>query len=548
MTYDRATDPASLFATDAAARAAEDGLDVAVSAMIDEFLRAPHVTTPADLAALTRRFSDSAIPDRRVEPMSYFAGVVEPVVAHSNRVSSPRCLAHMNQGTPYFVRPLARLLAAMNQNLTKADASRVLTLCERQTLAMMHELVFGLPEDFYGGRAQERESTLGVVTSGGTLANLTALWCARNAAFGPRGDFGGVEREGLVEALRHYGHRDAVVIGPESMHYSFNKATGLLGLGERGLVRVPIDARGRTDLAALRYTVDACRVRGSKILAVVGVAGSTDAGAVDPLPEMAEIARRAGAHFHVDAAWGGPMLLSPTHRGLLRGIERADSVTLDAHKQMYLPLGIGMLLLRDPDAARAIEKHTRYLSRPGSADLGRRSLEGSRPGSILHLHAALHILGRQGYAALIDEGVRKARRLAAMIGDTPEFELLAEPDSNIVLYRCVPAAWRQRLASGAASQRDLEALNRFNERLHKAQRQAGRTYVSRTTLLHTRYGRDVSIVALRAVVANPRTTEVDLAAVLDDQRNIAAALTMTAESRIRPPAVGAAEALAGGLV
>jgi glutamate decarboxylase len=389
---------------------------------------------------------------------------------------------------------------------------------------MMHRLVYGCQADFYARHAGDCESTLGVVTSGGTLANLTALWCARNAALGPCGDFRGVEQEGLPAALRAYGYREAVVIGPESMHYSFTKAAGLLGLGEQGLLRVPTDGRGRMDMRALRGTVAACQARGARILALVGVAGSTDAGAIDPLAELAEVARAAKVHFHVDAAWGGPLLFSSKQRVRLAGIERADSVTIDGHKQMYLPLGIGLLLLRDPHAARAIEKHAHYLSRPGSADLGRRSLEGSRPGTSLFLHAGLHVLGRAGYAALIEESIRKASWLADRIKDLPDFELLAEPDSNLVLYRYVPAAWRDRLLGGDLTPADHDALNRFNERLHKVQRRAGRTYVSRTTLFHTRYGRGVPVVALRAVIANPLTTERDLAAVLQDQRALARGL------------------------
>jgi glutamate/tyrosine decarboxylase-like PLP-dependent enzyme len=312
-----------------------------------------------------------------------------------------------------------------------------------------------------------------------------------------------------------------VVIGPESMHYSFTKAAGLLGLGEQGLIRVPIDGRGRVNVRALRATVAACQARGACILALVAVAGSTDAGAIDPLAELAHAAK---VHFHVDAAWGGPLLFSAEHRGRLAAIERADSIAIDGHKQMYLPLGIGLLLLRDPHAARAIEKQAHYLSRPGSADLGRRSLEGSRPGTALFLHAGLHIFGRKGYAALVEESIRKARGLAIRIKDLPDFELLADPDSNVVLYRYVPAAWRDRLVGCDLSPADPQALNCFNERLHKAQRRAGRTYVSRTTLFHTRYGRDVPVVALRAVIANPLTTELDLAAVLQDQQILARGL------------------------
>jgi glutamate decarboxylase len=412
----------------------------------------------------------------------------------------------------------------MNQNLTKFDASRALSLCERQALAMMHRLVYDFAGRFYERHAQNSDSTLGVVASGGTVANITALWAARNASLGPRGDFGGVEREALPAALRHYGHADAVVIGPESMHYSFAKAAGLLGIGERGLIRVPTDYRGRMDLAALRETVAACRAQGAHVIAIVGVAGSTDAGAIDPLAEIADIAAEANAHFHVDAAWGGPLLFSNKYRSRLAGIERADSVTIDGHKQLYLPLGIGLVLFRQPQFARAIEKHAHYLSRPGSADLGKRSLEGSRPGKALYLHAALNIIGRDGYAALVNDSIRKVRDLADAIRVRPDFELLMEPDSNVILYRYLPEACRMDVLSGDLGAEQNRALNRLNERVHKAQRQAGRTYVSRTTLFNTPHGRDVPVVAFRAVVANPLTSEADLAAVLDDQRALAAAI------------------------
>jgi glutamate decarboxylase len=311
-----------------------------------------------------------------------------------------------------------------------------------------------------------------------------------------------------------------VVIGPESMHYSFDKAACLLGLGQRGLIRVPTDDRGRMDMAALHETVAACQARKTHIIALVGVAGSTDAGAIDPLAEIAELAQQAGLHFHVDAAWGGPLLFSEPHRGRLAGIGLADTVTIDGHKQLYLPLSIGMVLFRDPHHARVIEKHAHYLSRPGSADLGKRSLEGSRPGTALYLHAALRLIGCAGYARLVNDNIRKARRMAELIEERPDFELLMEPDSNVVLYRYRPAhGSRGGLAAGG-----VQALNRLNEQIHKAQRQAGRTYVSRTTLFNSRHGRGVPVVALRAVVANPLTSEADLTAVLQEQQAIGTAM------------------------
>jgi putative pyridoxal-dependent aspartate 1-decarboxylase len=515
---------ASLFVPSRATLAAERALDGQIRALVTDFLRARHVAAPADLAALAETFADSELPEEPVTPRQHVEHLAANVVPYSNRIASPRSLAHMNQGLPYFMRPLARLLTAMNQNLTKLDASRALSLCERQALAMMHRLVYDFAGRFYERHVQNSDSTLGIVTSGGTVANITALWAARNASLGPRGDFGGVEREGLTAALRHHGHTDAVVIGPESMHYSFTKAAGLLGIGERGLIRVPADYRGRMDLVALRQTVAACRARGIHVIAVVGVAGSTDAGAIDPLTEIADIADEAHTHFHVDAAWGGPLLFSDEYRSQLAGIERADSVTIDGHKQLYLPLGIGLVLFRQPQLARAIEKHAHYLSRPSSADLGKRSLEGSRPGTALYLHAALNIIGRDGYAALVNDSIRKVRHMADTICVRPDFELLMKPDSNVILYRYLPEACRMNVLSGDLSADQNQALNRLNERVHKAQRQAGRTYVSRTTLFNTRYGRGVPVVSFRAVVANPLTSEGDLAAVLEDQRTLAAVI------------------------
>jgi glutamate decarboxylase len=516
---------ATLFQPCRATLSAERALDKQIGALVTNFLLARHVAADTDLATLAEEFAGSEVPDEPVMPSQYVEHLAANVVPYSNRIASPRSLAHMNQGLPYFMRPLARLLTAMNQNLTKLDASRALSLCERQALAMMHRLVYDCAGRFYERHIQHSDSTLGVVTSGGTVANITALWAARNASLGPGGDFSGVEREGLSAALKHHNCTSAVVIGPESMHYSFTKAAGLMGIGERGLIRVPTDYRGRMDLAALRDSVVACRSRGAHIIAIVGVAGSTDAGAIDPLSEIGDIADEANTHFHVDAAWGGPLLFSEEYRSRLAGIERADSVTIDGHKQLYLPLGIGLVLFRQPQFARAIEKHAHYLSRPGSADLGKRSLEGSRPGTALYLHAALNIIGRDGYAALVNDSIRKVRYMADMICVRPEFELLMEPDSNVVLYRYLPESCRMDVLGGDLSAEQNQGLNRLNERLHKAQRQAGRTYVSRTTLFNTRYGPDVPVVAFRAVVANPLTSEGDLAAVLEDQRELASGVT-----------------------
>ena len=255
-------------------------------------------------------------------------------------------------------------------------------------------------------------------------------------------------------------------------------------------------------------------------LALVGIAGTTETGNVDPLEAMADFAAELGCHFHVDAAWGGPTLFSDRYRHLLTGIERADSVTIDAHKQLYVPMGAGMVLFKDPTAVSAIEHHAAYILRHGSKDLGSHTLEGSRPGKALLVHAGLSIIGRKGYELLIDLGIERARTFADMIRQHPDFELTSEPELNILTYRYCPQAVQQALAvAGQEEQFRINAiLDQVCQLLQKYQREAGKTFVSRTRLRMGRYGEEITV--LRSVLANPLTTDDFLASVLAEQCEI----------------------------
>lgn len=503
---------------------AEREVDERVSKIARDFLRIKDVSSDIEVKSLFDKFKSSKIPVDPGDVGDYIDYLAENVVAHSTRTSSPYFIGHMTAGLPNFVKPLGILLTAMNQNTVKMETAKALTPYERQILAMIHRLIFDFPDGFYEKHVQRKESTLGMLMSGGTLANITALWCMRNNQLGPRDGFGGIEVEGLPAALDHYGYKGAVVIGSSLMHYSFQKAVDLLGIGSRSLIRVSADLNNRIELPALRRTIEECRIRKQHIIAIVGIAGVTDSGAIDPLPEIVDMAQEYGIPVHVDAAWGGPVLFSARHRNKLAGIERADSVTIDGHKQMYLPMGIGIVMFRDPHIAKSIEKQARYIIRAASADLGKRALEGSRPGTAMYLHAAFHIIGSKGYEFLIDEGIRKTNFMADTIRMRPEFELIAEPQINILIYRYIPEPLRERVARGTLSENEIALINQFNERLQKTQRQIGHSFVSRTTLETTTYGKGVPVVALRAVIANPLTTEEDILCVLNEQVNIASRL------------------------
>ena len=515
---------ATLFGNSEETRCLESADEALVTDIVERFLDDPQVSTELDLNVLAESFKRSWILNEPCGTADYLDYVAEHVVPHLIHTSSPRFIGHMTSALPYFVRPLAKLIAAMNQNQVKIETSKALSFYERQALAMIHNLIFEYPDSFYSRHVQNRESTLGIVTSGGTLANVTALLCARNSCFGRREGFAGVEESGLPAALNHYGYAGAAVIGSTQLHYSFEKAVGTLGIGVESLIRVPVDHAHRIQVPALMQATAECRARRRKIIAVVGIAGTTESGAIDPLREMAEIAHEAGAHFHVDGAWGGPLLFSDLHRQQLAGIEEADSVTIDGHKQMYLPMGMGLVMFRDPSLARVIEKQAKYVVREGSHDLGRRSLEGSRPGMVFFLHAALSILSRKGYRHLIEESIRKTRYMADSIRNRAEFQVLVEPVMNIITYRFLPESLRAAAAALQLTESENQIINVTNERLQRLQRKSGHSFVSRTTLATTQYGDSWPVVALRAVIANPLTTEADIEAVLDHQIRLAGTL------------------------
>jgi glutamate decarboxylase len=253
---------------------------------------------------------------------------------------------------------------------------------------------------------------------------------------------------------------------------------------------------------------------------LVGIGGTTETGNIDPLEEMADLAQELDCHFHVDAAWGGPTLFSDRNRHLLAGIERADSVTIDAHKQLYVPMGAGMVIFKDPTAVSAIEHHAAYILRHGSKDLGSHTLEGSRPGMALLVHAGLSIIGRKGYELLIDLGIERARTFAELIRQHPDFELTSEPELNILTYRYCPQALQQLLAESLPEERARinALLDQVCQLLQKHQREAGKSFVSRTRLRMARYGEEITV--LRSVLANPLTTDDILMSVLAEECEI----------------------------
>lgn len=498
-----------------------------ISQNLAGFLRESIVAVEKPLWQIERDFQAFQIPAEPKFVSDYAESMMEKLVAHSVHTAAPSFIGHMTSALPYFVLPLSKMMVGLNQNLVKIETSKAFTPLERQVLGMLHHLVYGESEGFYKKWLHSANHSLGAFCSGGTVANMTALWIARNRLLRPDGDFKGVAKEGLFRAMRHYGYQDLAILVSERGHYSLRKAADILGIGRDMLIPVKTDANNKVDSQAMRQVAAALAARAVRVMAIVGVAGTTETGNVDPLDELADLAAELNCHFHVDAAWGGATLLSDKYRYLLKGIERADSVTIDAHKQMYVPMGAGMVVFKHPSAAHAIEHHAEYILRKGSKDLGSQTLEGSRPGMAMLVHACLQVIGRKGYEILINRSLEKARYFAGLIELHPEFELVTAPELCLLTYRYVPAPVQRQLTLAVqAGQWELvqkinELLSGLTKFIQKRQREEGRSFVSRTRLKPARYQRQDTVV-FRVVLANPLTTDHILHDVLAEQVELAA--------------------------
>ncbi|MFG6137645.1 pyridoxal-dependent aspartate 1-decarboxylase PanP [Halomonas sp. B23F22_10] len=498
-------------------------LDRDISTNLSGFLGEHIVAEENDLAIIEQDFSDARIPEAPAFVSEQTQFLLDKVVSQSVHTASPSFVGHMTSALPYFMIPLSKIMIALNQNLVKTETSKAFTPLERQVLGMLHRLIYGQSDDFYDRWLHHSERRLGAFCSGGTVANITALWAARNRAFGPDGDFPGIGRGGVFSAMRHYECEGAAVLVSERGHYSLSKAADVLGIGRDQMVAVETDGYNRIRPEALVATLERLKRQRIRPFALVGIAGTTETGNIDPLDGLADFAAEHGLHFHVDAAWGGPTLFSERYRPRLAGIERADSVTIDAHKQLYVPMGAGMVLFREPSALGSIEHHAQYIIRRGSRDLGSTTLEGSRPGMAMLVQSALKIIGRQGYAMLIDNGIQLARRFADRITALDDFELVTEPELNILTYRWAPPEVQALLgeADEALRQRINDLLNRMTQAIQKIQRERGRAFVSRTRLTPSRHGGQ-AITVFRVVLANPLTTDQVLRELIEEQRQIAA--------------------------
>ncbi|MEW9550880.1 aspartate aminotransferase family protein [Nonomuraea sp. NPDC050783] len=357
---------------------------------------------------------------------------------------------------------------------------------ERAVVRWLAELV-GFPHPPGGG----------LLTSGASMATIVCLASARQRA--ALADGWDAREEGLA------GRPPFVLYLTEEGHSCLHKAAQLLGLGARNVRAVPVDSAYRMDVAALRAMVAEDLAAGRRPFCVAGSAGTVNSGAVDPLDAIADVAAEYGLWFHVDGAYGALGVLAGGAAPHYAGLERADSLALDPHKWLGVPVGCGCALLRDPAAARAaFSLVPSYLVDDNAGELGwfaEYGPEQTRPFRALKTWATLSSLGRSGVVRLVEHTTGLARTLAAMVEQAGDFELLAPVTTSITAFRHTPRAG------------GLDALNRA---IPAAVQARGNAFLTGTRL----GGRD----ALRACFLHPDTTERDLEILLDEIRLAAKAL------------------------
>jgi len=417
-----------------------DGLRAAAVAVAGALERAaarhPGPYSGADPAALKRAIDAlNPLPEEGAGFEAALAQIEELVLANGVDVADPLCAAHLH-APPLLAAAAAELaIGATNQSMDSFDQAPAATYVEDRLVRRLAELL-GLPS-----RAS------GVMTAGGTASNLLGLLLARDHAARRIGV--DLAAGGLPDAARSWR-----IAASANAHFSVRRAAGLLGLGGDAVIPVATDERGRMDPAALD------RVTG-EVIAIVGTAGTTDLGAVDPLAALADRAAARGAWLHVDAALGAGLMVSERLRPRFDGIERADSVTADLHKLLWQPIGASVLLVRDAALLDVVHHHSDYLNRAedeaeGVLNLVGRSLDTSRRFDALKVLLSLRAVGRTRLAAMAEHLVDMAQLAARRIEAHPDLELVAEPSTVTVVFRASggdernTAVQRRLFASGRA--------------------------------------------------------------------------------------------------
>jgi L-2,4-diaminobutyrate decarboxylase len=348
------------------------------------------------------------------------------VLKNTLSVTHENCLAHLH--CPVLLPSLAAevIISATNQSMDSWDQAPGASMLEQCFSDELCKL-FG-----YG------EESDAIFTSGGTQSNFMGLMLARDY-YAFKNLQWDIQKAGLpAEASRFR------FICSDVAHFSVQQSAAILGLGHNAVVTVETDENFRMKPQVLKEKIELLKSEGLLPIAVVGTAGTTDFGSIDPLKEIAEIAEENGIWFHIDAAFGGALILSETFKNKLDGISKADSITVDFHKLFFQPISCSAFLLKDKSRFMLMNLNAEYLNpesnvQHGILDLVYKSIQTTRRFDVLKPFLTLQMIGRKTMGEIIDYTLHLAQQTAEMIKADVRFELAAEPSINTVVFRYLPS-------------------------------------------------------------------------------------------------------------
>lgn len=470
---------------------------------------------PARTSSAIAAAFDEPLPDTGQEPGSILDAWTEKVLPNATHLGSPRYFGFVN-GSGTMISVLAEALASsVNMNVGGWKASPAATEIERRTIAWIAEMI-GYPT-----------TTGGLFVSGGTMANFTAILTAlRNTA--------GYDttREGLQSDQRH--GRFLLYMADHEGHSSIERVADMLNLGRNAVRRVPSRDDFTMDVGALEAMIEADLGRGDMPFCVIGQVGSINVGAIDPLEDIARLCAARRLWFHADGACGAVGAILPEKRPLYRGLEQADSVTLDPHKWLYVPYECGCVLVRDPEKLRrSFSMHAPYLrgtlaTEYTGLDYFEQGPQMSRGFRALKVWMSLKHYGVQGYQTLLRQNVRCAEHLDGLVRASTDFEAFHQPTLFIYSFRYAPADLR-RTATGSPP--DRVAIDAYLDHLN--QRMADEIQLTRMAFVMTTSVRGRTV--LRFSICSHRTTPHDIDVVFAKLRELGETLDRQERGRLTLP-------------
>lgn len=439
-------------------------------------------------------------------------------------------MGHMVSQIDSVVHQADILMSYFNLNLVKEETSGIAVLIEQQVLQWFHRMIYHFDDhQFYQMCRSDRLANLGMITSCGTMANLAALNVARGHALSC------VEKVGVPSALADFAVQSGsgsrvVVLTSERAHYSIRKVCGILGIGYSGCIAIPTHPYSqKMSIKALREEIARQRAKHTVIVAVVAVASSTETGCVDDLTEISDICRREQIWMHVDAAWGGAYLLSKTLTQLFSGIERANSVVIDAHKLLGTTMGGGMVFFQDCRAMSVLKQCAEYTLREDAQDAGTCHLEGSRPFYALKIWMLITCCGRDQLALRIEDSHRLAKLFSDILEHHAYFTKVTALHTNILTYRWLPKPleilWQSSFQCKKQRKWLCDLISSTQDHIHRMgwqRRLPG--FVSKTKLpfaLNAEQNTIYCATVLRVVMTHPQISRSYIHALLSAQHTAA---------------------------